>query len=151
LGEDFDINSTSALGSTAYDISTRNDLYGGQLGARYRAGWERFNWDITAKAGAFGNQSSEQQSISNVGGIPIRNASDSSGQWAFVGDIGANLTYRLGPRWSLRGGYNLMWVEGVALAPNQLDFTDNPNSGTNINHNGGVFYYGAHAGIGCNW
>jgi hypothetical protein len=151
LGEEFDILSTGASGSSAYDVTTSNDLYGGQLGARYRGGWRRFNWDFFGKAGVFGNRSVQDQTVSNLGGITVRDTHVTRGNTAFVGDIGVNLTYSFGKCWSVRGGYNALWVEDVALAPNQLDFTDTLTSGTTINTNGGVFYHGAHAGIGCHW
>ena len=48
-------------------------------------------------------------------------------------------------------GYNVMWVEGVALAPNQLDFTDTPTSGTELRSTGGVFFHGANAGVVFQW
>jgi hypothetical protein len=151
LGEDFDITSTGALGSTVYDVATKNNLYGGQIGARYRAGWKRFNWDIFGKAGVYGNEAEQQQTVSNVGGIAIRDTNVRHGNSAFVGDVGVNFTFHLSKCWSVRGGYNALWVEDVALAPNQLDFTDSVVSGNTLNANGGVFLHGAHAGFGCRW
>jgi len=53
--------------------------------------------------------------------------------------------------WSLRAGYNLMWIENVALAPDQLDFTFTPTSGTMLNDNGGVFLHGANVGLQAAW
>ncbi|MCC7083959.1 MAG: BBP7 family outer membrane beta-barrel protein [Pirellulales bacterium] len=151
LGENYDMTSTAAAGSSVYDLATRNDLYGGQIGARYRAGWKRFNWDVFGKAGVFGNRALQQQTVSNVGGATFRDTSIEHGNTAFVGDIGVNLTYSLSKCWSVRAGYNAIWVEDVALAPNQLDFTDTPTSGTTLNHNGSLFLHGAHAGFGCRW
>jgi hypothetical protein len=151
LGEELNIRSASATGITEYNTTTRNDLYGGQLGARYRAGWKRFNWDFFGKAGVFGNRAVEQQFITNIGDAPIRDTSVEQGHTAFVGDIGVNLSYNICKCWTIRAGYNAIWVEDVALAPNQLDFTDTPTSGTTLNNNGSVFLHGAHAGIGCHW
>ncbi len=55
--------------------------------------------------------------------------------------------YRLDDVWTLRGGYNLLWIEGVALAPDQLDFTDTPTSGTSLDIDSGVFAHGFSAGL----
>ena len=55
--------------------------------------------------------------------------------------------YELNKRVSVRAGYNLLWIEGVALAPDQLDFTFTSTSGTALNDGGGVFLHGVSVGI----
>jgi hypothetical protein len=57
----------------------------------------------------------------------------------------------LGEHWSLRVGYNLAWLSGVALAPNQWDFTDNVTSGTGVRGAGGMFLHGANLGLEARW
>jgi PAS domain S-box-containing protein len=42
-------------------------------------------------------------------------------------------------------------IEGVALAPNQLDFTNTPDSGTDVHTNGGVFFHGVNLGLEARW
>ena len=46
-----------------------------------------------------------------------------------------------------RVGYNMLWVEGIALAPNQLDFTFTPTSGTALCRAGGAFLHGLTLGL----
>ena len=48
--------------------------------------------------------------------------SSRGGQVAFVGEINLSALCRLTDVWNLRAGYNTMWIEGLALAPDQLDF-----------------------------
>ena len=36
---------------------------------------------------------------------------------AFVGDLNFSIIYQLNRVWGLRTGYNLIWLEGVALRP----------------------------------
>jgi hypothetical protein len=48
-------------------------------------------------------------------------------------------------------GYNLIWIEGVALAPDQLDFTNTTTSGSGIDTDGGVFLHGVNAGLEARW
>ena len=48
-------------------------------------------------------------------------------------------------------GYNLLWIEGVALAPDQLDFTNTPTSGTGLTSSSGLFLHGFSAGLEGRW
>ncbi len=151
LGERLDITSTvTGTGSSLYDIRSANDLFGGQLGARLRYCCSHFEGDLTAKAGAYDNSVGQQQNVDDLG-TTIRDDGHHSAVWAFVGDIGLNGSYYFCKNWCAMAGYNVMWVDGLMLAPNQLDFTDNSNSGAGLNHQGSVFYQGAHVGIGCHW
>ena len=47
---------------------------------------------------------------------------------------------------ALRGGYRLLWLDGVALASDQLAVSDFAN-GSGFNDSGNVFYHGAFAGF----
>lgn len=44
-----------------------------------------------------------------------------------------------------------MWIEGVALGGNQLDFTFDADSGRSVSHSGGVFLHGANFGLQAQW
>jgi len=152
LGEKFDITFTdNQTGSSAYKISTYNNLFGGQIGGRVGHACGRWSYDLTGKAGVYGNDIHSSQNVADFNGFTVRNTSTNGGQVAFLGELGLNGNYEFSPNWSLRGGYQVYWIEGLALAPNQLDFTDTPASGTTLNKNGGMFMHGAHAGLMARW
>jgi hypothetical protein len=153
LDEHFNLLSTdNQTGSSQYDIQSDNNLFGGQVGLRLASHTSgRWDWDVTGKAGVYGNAARQSQTVGDFSGFVLRDTTTNGGQVAFIGDIGANLVFHMTDHWSLRGGYNVMWVEGVALAPNQLDFTDTPTSGTELRSTGGVFFHGANAGVVCQW
>ncbi|MEO8271436.1 MAG: hypothetical protein ABI557_17065, partial [Aureliella sp.] len=65
---------------------------------------------------------------------------------AFVAEIGTNGAYCLTDHLSLRGGYRLLWVDGVALVSDQLA-SSNFYTGNGFNGSGNVFYHGATAGL----
>ena len=118
LDEHFNILFTdNQTGSSQYDLGTRNNLYGGQLGLRMGNDGNRWGWDVTGKAGIYGNRAEQRQFVGDFSGFVLRNTETTGGQVAFLGDIGVNLVYHLSDHWSIRGGYNVMWVEGVALVP----------------------------------
>jgi hypothetical protein len=154
LDEHFNIRSTDFLEGTGdYNIHAYNNLYGAQIGGRIERWANRFGWEVTGKAGIFGNDVGQRQFVTDFPqgflARPLTGADD--GRAAFVGELNLSLNYRLTDVWSVRGGYNVLWIEGVALAPDQLDFTRVPASGTDLNVNGGVFAHGAHVGVAARW
>ncbi len=53
--------------------------------------------------------------------------------------------------WGLRAGYNFIWLAGVALAPDQYDFSDTAASGSHLVNGGGIFLHGANLGLERRW
>ncbi len=150
LTEDFDMTTNvTGVGQGAYNTRTVNNLYGGQLGARYNVCCHQFTWTCTAKAGAFGNQIDSSQFVAPVGGMIVRNTNVSDSRWAFIGQFDSSVSYYFCKNWCATAGFNAMWIDGVAFAPDQLDFTNVPGvSGTTVNHDGNAMYIGGHVGVG---
>jgi hypothetical protein len=154
LNEDFDIVSTDFQESTStYDVHTNNNLFGAQVGSRLCSRHGRWTWEGTGKAGIFGN-AAEQHSdpIVDFPAFVIRpGRSASEGNVAFVGDLNLTGIYQLSSVWGVRAGYNLIWIDGVALAPDQLDFTNTPTSGKGVSTDGGLFLQGVNVGLEARW
>lgn len=139
-------------GTSDYFIASRNHLYGGQIGTRITQELERFELRCTTKAGLFGNDSSQHSYVADFDNtFVLRNTDPSQGQTAFIGEVNVEGILPITKSLRLRGGYNLLWVEGVGLAADQLDFSDTPTSGETLNSRGGVFFYGANAGLEAIW
>lgn len=108
-----------------YGSHTFNDLYGWQVGA------DSILWGLggplriegLGKAGLYYNQSA-QRSMTTVGAtLPPSSLSVATdvARAAFVGELGVTGVYDL-TRWlSLRAGYTIFWLGGLATAGNQLD------------------------------
>ena len=122
-------SSATARGITAtrnYATNTFNDLYGMQVGADsflYDGGGP---WRIEGlgKAGVYYNNAVQYSSYSlNLTRRDPTNLAVGTniGQAAFVGELGATGVYDLNDYWSLRAGYAIFWLGGLALAPNQLN------------------------------
>ncbi len=73
------------------------------------------------------------------------------GQVAFLGELNFNLIYQLSKVWDIRAGYNLFWIDGVALAPDQLDFSADIGAGGRLDSNGNAFYHGVNIGLEARW
>ena len=80
---------------------------------------------------------------------PGRSAADTG--MGFLSSMNLSMAYRFSEVWGLRLGYNLAWLSGVALAPNQWDFTDTLASGTGVRGAGGLFLHGANVGLEARW
>ncbi len=153
LEEHFNINSEDSDGDVSdYTIRTRNNLYGGQIGARTYYPWKRFRFGVTGKAGVFGNDALEHQIVfDNNNTTVLRDAQGRAGSCSFVGDVNAFVTVQICRHWRLRGGYYWLWATHVALAPDQLDFNVNADSGTVVHNDGNLFVQGATFGVEAAW
>ncbi len=140
------------------NINVHNNMVGAQVGGDLwvcilpglRLGGE-------AKAGVFGNRVALENTIEvNTGAAPnveelVRN------DVSFIGQADIMATYRLNYNWTLRGGYQFLYVDGVALAaenfnPAAPEILDPLSTRVPfVNDNGAVFYHGWTAGVEFMW
>jgi hypothetical protein len=151
LGESLNIDAVDNVDGTGfYDVNAYNNLFGLQGGLRLQHACGKWSYDLTGKAGVYGNWASSSQSIEDAG-TALRNVRTTSTAVAFLGELGFNLNYQFSQNWFLLGGYQVYWVDGVALAPNQLDFTNTASSGTTLDKKGSLFMQGTNAGLMARW
>ena len=136
-----------------YDLHTNNNLFGWQVGARTRRMRGRYGWEATGKTGIFANNARQRQSVIDFPDFPIRpDVSSSSTSVAYLGEVDLSAIYQLDPVWNLRAGYTALWIDGLALVPDQLDFDFASATGGEQLHNGGaIFLQGITAGIEARW
>lgn len=142
-----------------YATNTFNDLYGMQVGADsflYDGGGP---WRIEGlgKAGVYYNNAVQSSAYArNIPGTDptMLGVGTNIGQVAFVGELGATGVYDLNDFWSLRAGYAIFWLGGLALAPNQLNAQqlcpDNAVSGS-TDTGGSVVVQGITLGLEGRW
>lgn len=138
-----------------YSLRSSTNLFGAQLGGRGRMEWDRWAVEGWAKAALCGSALSQSQDAivdAVVPDPPIRPArSAAEGGMGFIGDLNATVVYRLTETWGLRAGYILIWLSGVALAPNQFDFGGSSTSGSELHGGAGLFLHGASLGLEARW
>ena len=82
-----------------------------------------------------------------------RPTSASTNHAAFVGETGLQCKYQVTKGLLLKAGYEAIWLQGVALAPGQIQETCTTSlqpvtvQALGVNCNSGVFYHGATAGL----
>lgn len=164
LNEHFDLTTADTfVGPTIvnglYEVRTENHLLGAQLGLiTSQCLTDKASLDLAGKAGLYANFARQRTYVENDTGraFPgvnnvLRDFDDSAEEAAFIGELSAALNYKLRDNLTARGGVQLMWLQGVALAPEQLDYqtadylVGAPNKP--LNNDGLIFYYGFFAGL----
>ena len=148
-----DVNAGASNNDGTYSITTNSQMLGPQIGFKTKRRWNNWStegWAKTMLAGTFLNADSAPIETLAGGGVSYRpQASARDVGVGFIGDMNYSIVRRLNNNWSLRAGYNLIWISGVALAPNQFDF-----SSTNTISLAGasnVFLHGANLGLEAQW
>ncbi len=133
-----------------WNTSTTNNLYGFQIGADGKIlQLGRFSIDALIKTGIYDNNAEESTGVSIF--KVVRPSFASTSQAAFVGEAGLQFKYHVIKGLALKVGYEALWLQGVALAPGQIQetYTTSPDTVTalGVNCGSGVIFYGTTAGL----
>jgi len=162
---------TTATTRGAYDVYTHNDMVGLQIGgdAVYRKGFAELGMRI--KGGVFINFADQVSTLLSTGGLddPMGDTelydvngpyTDVNNQYyeertarsrdvAGVVELGFTAGYQLRTNLVVRAAYDLMWLSGVALAPEQID--GHIGVPGHINRNGLQFMQSLSLGLELDW
>ena len=127
---------------------TINRLYGAQIGLDVSLSGDcRYCIDLYGRAGIYGNDASTATQLISVVNPPDGfTAGGGAGQTSFLGEIGIKGRFRLNENLNFYSSYNVLFLEGVALAPDQIAATD-ILSGTGHSASGGILLYGGTVGL----
>jgi hypothetical protein len=128
--------------ATVDDFNTQNEFHGGEIGLRAEFFWDSLSLDLLGKV-AVGNLNRHvningNQVVSVPGAAPITQAggvlalSSNSGfhgsdDWTYLPVFGVNLHWQVSQNLRLRVGYSILFLNEIARAADQIDFTVNPN------------------------
>ncbi|MBC7855838.1 MAG: BBP7 family outer membrane beta-barrel protein [Pirellulaceae bacterium] len=152
LNEDLDFQLIN-ISNARYSESADNRMHGVQFGAEADL-WNngnRLSVEGWLKAGVYYDLIRHRSQIEFPPGTPIftpLNQRDNN--TAFLGEIGLVGVYQLTDAIAIRGGYQLLWLDGVALASEQVP-TTNVTIGTGADLHGDVFFHGALVGVEARW
>jgi hypothetical protein len=136
------------------DIDTNNHMYGLQIasdGLLFDTG--RFSLVGWIKGGIYANVADQSTFLSSTDGTTISYSAIGRTTAAFMGETGLMADFSLFPRVSLVGGYQLIYIAGAALAPDQLPNMSSVASGlvpVTLDQSD-PFYHGALVGIDIHW
>jgi hypothetical protein len=144
----YTVNSTGI-----YDITTSNDLLGLQFGMEILYQHCLWGWGAEAKvcpAINFARMKSAISSSTTDPGDPFSQSLNETrtgirDQVALIGDVSVLGYYKVRPHITLRASWDMMWLVGVAMAPEQLYWVTNPPP--LVNNHGTLFTQGVSLGI----
>lgn len=152
LSEQFQLQSADVTNSnnnqSRYNVETTNDLYGAQLGFRWKQTTNRWSLVVVGKTGFYANDASAHQALGylqNAAPFIVRDGTASRPTFSTIQEVGLNGTYQLARYCTLRAGYNLFVVTGLARATDQIDFSVNPFP--SLNTHGTAVLHGPSAGV----
>ncbi|MGA2061136.1 MAG: BBP7 family outer membrane beta-barrel protein [Thermoguttaceae bacterium] len=122
-------------------IDANNNLYGFQVGADTCL-WQRgcFSIEGLCKVGIYGNHAKQITTEPLGPFVELGTSAVTGSHTDFIGELGLQARYQLTRRFAFRAGYELLWLDGLAIATAQ-------NVDTSINTSSTVLYQGATAGF----
>ncbi len=130
-----------------YDIDAQNRLFGLQLGAELIQQHCNWSFGVRGKLGGYANfvdQTTQVRVSDTRPGLAssVRDEQASDVQLAMGAELGLVGTYQIRPNIAFRAAYDFIYLQGLALAPQQLDFNTAPQpnvrSGSHQFLNGGT-------------
>jgi len=144
-----------------YDVTAVNHMYGFQIGTdTWVCLMPGLNVGGGIKAGIFGNDTEQRTSIEANSIQPALLEEVRDTKASFVGEADLMATYRIGPKFTIRGGYMFLYAEGLTLAAENfnpappLAFGPVPGSAQRIpgiKTGGNAFWYGWTIGAEYMW
>ena len=152
-----DDNGVTTPVSGAYDILTHNDMFGPQIGADLMFSRCQYSFGVQAKLAPLINFADQSSAIvTDAAGDPLATYGDindfryaKKDDCSLVGEVNILGNYRIRKNMVLHAGYHFLWITGLALAAEQIQFQ--PNAADAINENGHAFYHGISGGLECIW
>ena len=150
LEDAFQVAGDTPYSPFASSVRGHNHLYGFQVGGDFRPldPQRPFQIDVLGKAGIYGNAAGMNNDYADLRNV---SASAVAGQCAFVGELAVTASYRFTAHLAAQGGIELLWIDGVALAPRQTATTDFATGTAAVDASGSLFCDGASVGLELTW
>ncbi len=149
LNEDFKLTMTRPPDKSSYSTHTNNRMYGLQLGLDMQMNPMRWlTWDFFAKAGFFANDTEQKQFLGDFDNtVTLRDSKDHDWQSGFFTEVSAQLGFNFLKHFNLHGGYQMIFLSGLSLAPEQVSNRTGRNAGKEDKTGGTALIHGLFAGL----
>jgi hypothetical protein len=152
LSDELNAASTAPTFIEFYSIDADNHLYGFQVGADAVLVHpvDHFRIDGIFRVGVLGNsadQTTRSPYLANFQGF-VGQVSADDDDASFMAELGLRGVLQLTNSLAVTGGYQVLWLDGLALAPEQLPVTSllAPGSAA-VNTDGELLFHGAMVGL----
>lgn len=144
-----DANGNGARESGRYFVATDNNIIGTQFGGSFARETARWSLGLDAKIGGYWNAMDLNGSLDITGDVASVRYGGTDDNLSVVAEASLIGKWHITPRWSLRAGAEVLWVDSMALAPHQLTFLPS-NSGVVVD-TGGLVFLGTSIGVESYW
>ncbi|UUO09319.1 hypothetical protein M4951_10980 [Blastopirellula sp. J2-11] len=162
LSEDSNYVTQGASGSMNYACNTDNDMYGAQLGGDLTTRLTtRLSLSGFLECGIYGNRGVQSTTIllNNAGGTATVFETAAANRASMVTEGGVHGNFKITPNMALKLGYQVVYVNGVALAMDNYNFTTGlgaapaalASRGVLVDDNGSALYHGLTGGFELVW
>lgn len=157
LREQLDFSTSGLGGSSFFSSLAENHLVGAQTGGDVwvcvRQGWRV---GATGKVGIYNNRTDYEVNITSTDAdAPSLFEDVQSDHVSFIGEAGVSVVGDILPSWSVRAGYDVLFINTVALATNNFDFNNAPFLGDTrspmLIEESSALYHGASLGLEYVW
>jgi hypothetical protein len=149
LNEAFRLTMTKPPDKSSYNIHTKNRIYGAQVGLDFQ--WNPthwLSWEVFAKAGLAGNDTHQHQFLGDDDNqLVLRDSGRKEWQLVVFADVAAELGFRFLKYFYLHGGYEMLFLSGLSLAPEQISKSVGHNAGKKDYTHGKAIIHGLYAGL----
>lgn len=151
VNENFLFRSTNSNGVGEFTSDLDNHVAGLQFGMelRYTRG-PRLSFGLKGKAGIYGNFNDSITRLTNGGTLMFDN-DDKELQVSFVGELGLDAQYRINDRITLRAGYELLYITGVATVGGQPHLQLDSMTGSVIDDDTDILVHDGSVGLHFTW
>lgn len=151
LRERFILEFTKGSDTSNYNVKTRNIMGGPQGGGCLE--WnptEQITWNLTAKFAPLLDRSEQHTFLGDDNNtVVLRNFTKRKWNPVFLADVAASFNFQFTPHFNLHAGYQMIYLTGVALAPEQLSNSSDPNHQAHrrVNTSGNALMHGLFTGL----
>jgi len=153
MTEDFNFFGSSTLnGEGSFNLSTENDLVGFQFGGDAWASLRQgLRIGIESKAGIYNNRFKFNAAANVPGAANTLPAEQEGNQVAFVSEASATVVADILPSWSIRGGYQVLYVNSLVTVGNNISTNTFTVPVPALSTQGNTLLHGFHGGLEYVW
>lgn len=149
LRETFGIHFFTGENRSVYDVHARNILGGPQMGGMLE--WNpmrQLTWGFAAKFAALADRCEQKTYVAADNNTNVLRHYTKQ-KWApvFLADVAASVGFQATSHFNVHAGYQMIYLTGVALAPEQISKSTNMPGHHHLNTHGNALIHGLFAGL----
>lgn len=144
--QDFTFAASGGTAGGVVNWNSENDFVGAQFGGDMWIGLRQgLRFGLEGKSGIYNNRFK----FNNSNSFGAGGASSEGNQIAFIGEASAQFVADIWPSISLKGGYQVLYMNSLVNVANNIDAVDFVTN--NVNTQGDALYHGFNAGLEYIW